>query len=159
VRTGIGYDSHAFAEGRRLILGGVEIDHPRGLSGHSDADVVTHAIADALLGAAALGDIGTHFPPGDDRWKDVNSLEILGQVVELLANENYQTVNVDATVVCESPRLAPWIPAMRERIAAAIGIAPHHVSVKAKTNEHLGFVGRGEGIAALAIALVTTVED
>lgn len=158
MRVGIGYDSHRFVEGRPLVLGGVTIPHPLGLAGHSDADAVAHAVTDAILGAAGLGDIGTHFPSGDAQWKDADSIDLLERAVASLAESNYQIVNVDVTVVCEAPRLAPHVPAMRERLAGAIGIAPRNVSVKGKSNEHLGWIGRGEGIAALAVALVTTIE-
>jgi len=159
MRIGIGYDSHRFAPGRRLVLGGVELPGEEGLAGHSDADAVAHALTDAVLGAAGLGDIGTHFPPGDPRWKDADSIQLLRAAVGLLAGENYQVVNADVTVVCERPRLAEHIGAMRERLAAAIGIAPTHVSVKAKTNEGMGWIGRGEGMAAIAVALVAAMED
>lgn len=155
MRAGIGYDSHRFAEGRRLVLGGVEIPHPRGLTGHSDADVVAHAVTDALLGAAALGDIGAHFPPDDDRWADADSLGLLERVVELLADAGLEPDNVDVTVVCEEPRLRPHVAAMRERLAEALALPVGAVSVKATTNEGMGWVGRGEGIAALAVAAVT----
>lgn len=158
MRVGTGYDSHRFAPGRRLILGGVEIPFDQGLAGHSDADAVAHAVTDAILGAAALGDIGTHFPPSDPQWKDADSIEILRSAVHLLAERNYQVVNVDATVICEAPKLAPHVPAMRERLASAIGIGPQHVSVKGKTNEGMGWIGRGEGIAVVAVALVDSVD-
>jgi 2-C-methyl-D-erythritol 2,4-cyclodiphosphate synthase len=153
LRTGIGYDSHRFAEGRPLILGGVEIEGAeRGLTGHSDADVVTHAIMDALLGAAALGDIGDHFPDSDERWRDADSIALLGEVLTLLHTADLEPVNVDSTVICEAPRLGPHRDAMRERLARALDLEPSAVSVKFTTNEGMGFVGRGEGIAALAIA-------
>jgi 2-C-methyl-D-erythritol 2,4-cyclodiphosphate synthase len=158
MRIGIGYDSHRFAAGRRLLLGGVEIPLAQGLAGHSDADAVLHAIIDALLGAAALGDIGSHFPPSDERWRDADSMELLQTAVLRLAEENYQVVNVDVTVICEAPRIGSHAEAMRERIAGAIGIAPRHVCVKGKTNEGMGWVGRGEGIAALAVALIDTLD-
>ncbi|MBX5445373.1 2-C-methyl-D-erythritol 2,4-cyclodiphosphate synthase [Sphaerobacter sp.] len=151
MRTGIGYDVHPFAEGRRLVLGGVEIPAERGLAGHSDADVLLHAIADALLGAAGLGDIGLHFPPSEARWRDADSRDLLRRVVELLG-EAWLIANVDATVVAESPRIGPYREAMRATIAATLGIEPERVNVKATTNEGLGFIGRVEGIAALAIA-------
>nr|WP_294084729.1 2-C-methyl-D-erythritol 2,4-cyclodiphosphate synthase [Sphaerobacter sp.] len=151
IRTGIGYDVHPFAEGRRLVLGGVEIPAERGLAGHSDADVLLHAIADALLGAAGLGDIGLHFPPSEARWRDADSRDLLRRVVELLG-EAWLIANVDATVVAESPRIGPYREAMRATIAATLGIEPERVNVKATTNEGLGFIGRVEGIAALAIA-------
>ncbi len=153
--TGIGYDCHAFAEGRRLILGGVEIDHDRGLTGHSDADVLTHAIIDALLGAAALGDIGQHFPDTDERYRDADSLELLRATVALLAREGRALVHVDATVVIERPALAPHRDAMRGKLAAAMGVEVEQVSVKATRGEGMGFVGRQEGAAAIAIATVS----
>jgi 2-C-methyl-D-erythritol 2,4-cyclodiphosphate synthase len=150
--TGIGYDCHRFAEGRRLVLGGVEIDHNRGLSGHSDADVLTHAIIDALLGAAALGDIGQHFPDTDERYRDADSLELLRATAQLLAAEGRAVVHVDATVVIERPPLAPHRDAMRRGLAGAMGIDTACVSVKATRGEGMGFVGREEGAAAIAIA-------
>lgn len=146
-RVGIGYDSHRLVAGRRLIIGGVEIGFDRGLAGHSDADVLAHAITDAVLGAAGAGDIGTHFPPTDDRWKDADSIELLRAVV---AGLDGRVVNVDATVICERPPINPHRAAIEERLGAALG-AP--VSVKATTNEGLGAIGRGEGIAAIAVAL------
>jgi len=150
--VGIGYDCHPFADGRRLVLGGVEIPYERGLGGHSDADVVTHAVIDALLGAAGLGDIGEHFPDTDERHRDADSLVLLRQVVELLASKGLSVVNVDATVIVESPRLAPHRDRMREALAGALGTEPTRVSVKATTAEGMGFIGRGEGAAALAVA-------
>ncbi len=153
VRTGIGYDSHRFAEGRPLILGGIEIEGAeRGLSGHSDADVLTHAVMDALLGAAALGDIGEHFPDSDERWRDADSIALLSEVCRLVAEAGWTVENVDATVICEAPRLGPWRDAMRERLAQAIGLERGAVSVKFTTNEGMGFVGRGDGAGALAVA-------
>jgi 2-C-methyl-D-erythritol 2,4-cyclodiphosphate synthase len=146
--VGIGYDSHRFAEGRRLVLGGVEVDHPRGLAGHSDADVLTHAVIDALLGAAGMGDIGTLFPDDEERWRDADSIDMLRAVVGTVAG---RIVNIDATLVCEQPRLAP-IRAEMERILAEATSA--RVSVKATTNEGMGWVGRGEGIACIAVASV-----
>lgn len=154
MRVGIGYDSHRFAPGRRLVLGGIEIPSERGLSGHSDADVVAHAIADALLGAAALGDIGTHFPPSDPRWKDADSLELLAQVRRWLTERGYRVGNVDVTIVCEAPRLGPFIAEMRARLAATLEIETERISIKAKTNEGMGWIGRGEGVAALAVAVL-----
>lgn len=159
MRIGIGYDSHRFAEGRRLILGGVDIPHSMGLDGHSDADAVAHAITDAILGAAGRGDIGTHFPPSDERWKDADSLKLLRAAVDLVAEENYQVVNVDVTVVCEAPKIGPHVPAMQARLAAALAIAPRLVSVKAKTNERMGWIGRDEGVGAIAVALITTIQE
>jgi 2-C-methyl-D-erythritol 2,4-cyclodiphosphate synthase len=159
MRVGHGYDSHAFAAGRRLILGGVQIPSDRGLMGHSDADAVAHAVTDALLGAAGLGDIGKHFPPTDDHWKDADSILLLGHAVTLLEGVNFQVVNVDVTIVTESPRIGPHTEAMRARVAEAIGIAPTHVSIKGKTNEGMGWIGRGEGLAVYAVALIDRMED
>jgi 2-C-methyl-D-erythritol 2,4-cyclodiphosphate synthase len=153
-RTGIGYDVHRFAEGRKLILGGVEIPHTLGLDGHSDADVLLHAVADALLGAAALGDIGLHFPPGDERWRGVDSREILRHAVKLLADQGWSVVNIDATIIAEAPKIMPHADAMRGTIAADTGIDVGDVSIKATTNETMGFVGRGEGIAAIASCMI-----
>jgi 2-C-methyl-D-erythritol 2,4-cyclodiphosphate synthase len=151
-RVGIGYDSHRLAPGRPLILGGVAIDSPVGLEGHSDADVLTHAVIDALLGAAALGDIGTHFPDTDERWRDADSIALLEQVASLLAERGHAVANVDVTVVLEQPKLAPHRAQMVDRIAAALGIGADRVSIKATTGEGIGFIGRGEGAAALATA-------
>jgi len=151
-RVGLGYDSHRLAPGRRLILGGVEIPSDVGLDGHSDADVLTHAVIDALLGAAALGDIGTHFPDSDERWRDADSIELLERVSGMLAERGMTVVNVDVTVVIERPKIAPHRAMIVERLASAIGIDPGAVSVKATTGEGIGFVGRGEGAAALATA-------
>jgi 2-C-methyl-D-erythritol 2,4-cyclodiphosphate synthase len=153
-RTGLGYDCHRFAEGRALILGGVELDHPVGLIGHSDADVLTHAVIDALLGAAALGDIGEHFPDTDERYRDSDSLELLRETLALLERHALAPVHVDATVVIERPHLAPVREQMRRSLAAALGLAIEHVSVKATRGEGMGFVGRQEGAAAIAIATV-----
>lgn len=157
-RTGIGYDVHRFAEGRKLILGGVEISHDRGLAGHSDADVLLHAIADALLGAAALGDIGVHFPPTDQRWKDLDSRDILTHAVALLHTQGWTPVNLDATVVAEEPKINPHVPAMRAEISRVSGLAEDAISIKATTNETMGFVGRGEGIAALASVMIAPAD-
>ena len=151
-RVGIGYDAHRFASGRRLVLGGVEIAHDRGLEGHSDADVLLHAIADAVLGAAALGDIGQHFPPSDERFRDADSQDLLREVVRLAREAGWAPGNVDATLLAEAPYIGPHVPLMRERIAACLGLSPDVVSVKATTNEGMGSIGRGEGIAALATA-------
>jgi 2-C-methyl-D-erythritol 2,4-cyclodiphosphate synthase len=155
-RTGLGIDTHAFAPGRPLILGGVEIPHEQGLAGYSDADVLTHAVIDALLGAAALGDIGQHFPDTDPRYKDADSIELLRTVVALLGERGLEIVNVDATVVLERPKLASHREAIRDRLAAALGVSAGAVNVKATTGEGLGFVGRGEGAAAMAVASVRT---
>jgi 2-C-methyl-D-erythritol 2,4-cyclodiphosphate synthase len=152
VRTGIGYDCHRFADGRRLILGGVQIEHDRGLEGHSDADVLTHAVIDALLGAAALGDIGEHFPDTDERYRDADSIELLREAVSAVVAAGFKVVNVDATVMIEQPKLATHRSAMRSRLAAALGVEPGRVNVKATRGEGMGFVGRGEGAAALAVA-------
>lgn len=157
MRSGIGYDSHRFAPGRRLVLGGVEIPHPEGLLGHSDADVVAHAVMDALLGAAALGDIGAHFPPDDARWAGADSLDLLERTVALLSASGYRPGNVDVTVVCERPRIRGHVEAMRERLASALGVGISAVSVKGTTNEGMGWIGRGEGIAALAVASIEEV--
>jgi 2-C-methyl-D-erythritol 2,4-cyclodiphosphate synthase len=154
--TGIGYDCHPFAAGRRLVLGGVEIPHERGLAGHSDADVLVHAIIDALLGAAALGDIGEHFPDTDERYRDVSSIELLRDVVAQLAERGLSIGNVDATVVIERPRLAPARAEIRTTLADALGLAVERVSVKATRGEGMGFVGREEGVAALAVATLTS---
>jgi 2-C-methyl-D-erythritol 2,4-cyclodiphosphate synthase len=149
---GIGYDSHRLIEGRRLVLGGVEIPHERGLDGHSDADVLAHAVIDALLGAAGLGDIGEHFPDSDERFKDADSMQLLGIVVTTVIAAGFEIVNVDCTVVMETPKLGPQRQAIRERLANALGLALERVNVKATTGEGMGFVGRGEGVAALAVA-------
>ena len=153
-RIGNGYDIHRFAAGRRLILAGVEFEGEVGLTGHSDADVVAHVVIDALLGAAGLGDIGTHFPPGDPRYAGADSMALLQQAVGLLAEQGWRPVNIDTTVIAERPRLAPQAAAMRANLAQAAGLSVEAVSVKAKTNEGLGALGAGEGIAALAVALI-----
>lgn len=155
MRAGIGYDIHRFAEGRRLVLGGIEIPGESGLAGHSDADVLLHAIIDALLGAAGLGDIGQHFPPDDPRWEGASSLDLLARALALVREGGFEVGNVDATVIAERPRLAPHLPTMRERIAEALGIDASCVNVKATTNDGLGAIGRGEGMAALAMAVVS----
>ena len=154
IRCGIGYDVHRLVEDRQLILGGVAIAHPRGLEGHSDADVLAHAIADAMLGAICAGDIGQHFPNTDESIRGISSIEILKRVTRILAEKKARVVNIDATVIAEAPKIAPQIPAMRKEIAAAIGVSDTQVSIKATTNERLGPIGRGEGIAAMAIAMV-----
>ena len=158
-RVGIGYDIHPRVAGRTLMLGGVRFETTWGLAGHSDADVVLHAIGDALLGALALGDLGEHFPPGDPSWKDVASLDLLRRIRALVEGRGARVVNVDATVVAESPRIDPQREAMRTAIAGALGIEPARVSVKATTNEGLGTVGREEGIAAWAVATVETADE
>ena len=157
-RTGIGYDVHRFTPGRPLILGGVSIPYDLGLEGHSDADVLLHAIADALLGAAALGDIGQHFPPGDDRWRNIDSQVLLRQSVDLVRNAGWELVNLDATVIAEAPRIGPHSASMRLEIRNATGLPIDAISIKATTNEGMGFVGRSEGIAALAIATVIPID-
>jgi 2-C-methyl-D-erythritol 2,4-cyclodiphosphate synthase len=155
VRAGIGWDSHRLEPGRRLVLGGVELpEAERGLAGHSDADVLTHAVIDALLGAAGLGDIGQHFPDTDDRWRDADSIELLRTVRAMLDEAGVTPANVDATVACEAPKLAPHRDAWRARRADALGLEVGAVNVKFTTGERMGFVGRGEGIAALAIAML-----
>jgi 2-C-methyl-D-erythritol 2,4-cyclodiphosphate synthase len=154
IRIGHGFDVHAFAEGRRLIIGGVDIPHDRGLLGHSDADVLLHAICDALLGAAALGDIGKHFPDSDPRFKGIDSRKLLRHVAELLDGRGWKVGNVDATIIAQAPKMAPHIATMREYIAEDIGIAAEQVNVKATTTERLGFTGREEGIAAEAVCLI-----
>ena len=154
IRTGIGYDVHRFAQGRPLMLGGVQIPFDRGLEGHSDADVLLHAICDALLGAAALGDIGQHFPPRDPAFLNANSLDLLRQVRSLLDDAGFEPINIDASVICEEPKIGPHEAAMRSTIALATGLDVAAINVKATTNEGMGFIGRGEGIAALAIATI-----
>ena len=156
-RIGFGYDIHAFAPGRPLVLGGVRIPAERGLLGHSDADVLLHAICDALLGAAALGDIGSHFPDGDERFRDVASTKFLQEVARLMEAHTYAIVNVDATVVLESPRISAYVPRMRETIARVLDLEIGRVSVKATTHERLGALGKGEGCAAYAVALIQSV--
>jgi 2-C-methyl-D-erythritol 2,4-cyclodiphosphate synthase len=150
--AGIGWDSHRLAAGRPLILGGVTIPHDRGLDGHSDADVLTHAVIDALLGASALGDIGQHFPDSDERYRDADSMELLRTVVAMLAERGLRVAHVDTTVVMERPKLAGHREAIRASLAAALGVEPGQVNVKASTGEGMGFIGREEGVAALAVA-------
>lgn len=157
IRIGHGFDVHRLVDGRRCIIGGVDIPHGKGLDGHSDADVLLHAICDALLGAAALGDIGKHFPDTDPRFKGIDSRELLRHVVALLKEKGYAVANLDATVIAEAPKLAPHIVAMRSNIAADAGVAVDCVNVKATTSERLGFTGRGEGIAAEAVCLISSV--
>lgn len=154
MRIGQGYDVHALVLGRKLVIGGVTIPHDKGLAGHSDADVLLHAICDALLGAAGLGDIGAHFPDGDPQYSDIDSRMLLREVARKLVARKLQVGNIDATVVAEAPRMAPHIPRMIGNIAADLGVAPARVSVKATTTERLGYIGRGEGIAAMAVALL-----
>ncbi len=157
-RSGIGYDAHRFGEGRRLVLGGVEIPYPRGLEGHSDADVLTHAIADALLGAIGERDIGHHFPNSDESIRGISSLEILRRVGEILAAKKYRVANLDATLIAEAPKIGPHLEAMRSKIAEALGIETTQVGIKATTNEGMGALGRGEGMAAMAVASVEEKE-
>lgn len=154
MRIGQGFDVHALVEGRKLVIGGVEIPFERGLAGHSDADVLLHAICDALIGAAGLGDIGTRFPDTDPRYKGADSRELVREVARLLAGRGFRVVNVDATVIAQAPRMAPHIPRMCANIAADLGVEAARVNIKAKTAERLGFVGRGEGIVAEAVALI-----
>jgi len=154
IRTGIGYDIHRLGQNRKLILGGVEIPYLLGLEGHSDADVLSHAIADALLGAICAGDIGQHFPNTDESIRGISSIEILTQVSQMLAANKAAIVNIDATVIAEAPTLGPYVPEMRKRIAAAVRISDSQVSIKATTNERLGPIGRGEGISAMAVATI-----
>lgn len=154
MRIGFGYDSHRFEEGRTLMLGGIMIpDHP-GLAGHSDGDAVGHAITDALLGAAGAGDIGQHFPSTDPRWKDADSMDLLARAVRILEVSGYHICNVDVTVICERPRIAPHVAAMRTRLAEVLGLRPDAVSVKGKTDESMGWTGSGEGLAVHAVALL-----
>lgn len=154
MRIGTGYDVHKLVEGRKLIIGGVEIPHEKGLLGHSDADVLVHAIMDALLGAAALGDIGKHFPDSDPKYKGADSLMLMREVRRILSENGYQVGNVDATIIAQAPKMSPHIDTMRRNIAAALGLDVSLVSVKATTEERLGFTGRGEGISAQAVALI-----
>ena len=154
MRAGQGFDVHALVPGRSLVIGGVTIPHPTGLLGHSDADVLLHAIIDALLGAAALGDIGRHFADSDPRWKDVDSRVLLRETGTMLDKAGFAVVNIDSTIIAQAPRMAPHIPAMVANVAADLGVARDQVNVKAKTTERLGFTGRGEGIAAEAIAVI-----
>jgi 2-C-methyl-D-erythritol 2,4-cyclodiphosphate synthase len=154
IRVGLGYDIHRLVDGRQLVLGGVRVDFEQGLLGHSDADVLAHAIIDAILGAAALGDIGAHFPDSDERWRGADSVELLGHTVRIVAEHGYRIGNVDTVIVAEAPRLAPHIPAMRARLAEALGIDVERMSVKATTDEGLGPIGRREAIAARAVALI-----
>ncbi|HEY3365096.1 MAG TPA: 2-C-methyl-D-erythritol 2,4-cyclodiphosphate synthase [Symbiobacteriaceae bacterium] len=155
--VGFGYDVHRLVEGRPLVLGGVTIPYAKGLDGHSDADVMIHALMDALLGAAGLRDIGYHFPPGDPNYKDADSLKLLTRVVALLAAEGYRPVNADITLLAERPKIGPHVEAMRSKLSGALGVAPRRVGVKATTNEGLGFVGDGLGMAAYAVALLEVI--
>ena len=152
IRVGIGYDSHRFEEGRPLVLGGIRIPHPRGLAGHSDADVVAHALIDAILGAAAAGDIGQHFPDTDPKWKGADSMALLRTAHQLVRERGYALAQADLTIITEQPQLRPHLAAMAAKLAERLGAPPGSVSVKAKTNEGMGFIGRGEGIAVIAVA-------
>lgn len=154
IRVGQGYDVHRYAEGRRLVLGGVTVPFEKGLSGHSDADVLIHAVIDAILGAAAAGDIGALFPDSDDKYRDIDSRILLREAAKVVKDKGYAVVNVDATVICQRPKLAPFIAKMRENIAEDLGLAADAVSVKVTTEEGLGFTGREEGVAATAVALI-----
>ena len=158
MRIGHGYDVHKLTEGRKLIMGGVDIPFEKGLDGHSDADVVLHAIMDSLLGALALGDIGKHFPDTDRRYKGIDSMELTRHVAKLVADKGAKVINIDATILCQRPKLAPHIPQMRENIAAALGCTTDRVSVKATTEEGLGFTGEGKGIACHCVCLLETTE-
>lgn len=155
MRVGMGYDVHKLTEGRKLILGGVDIPWEKGLLGHSDADVLIHAVMDALLGAAALGDIGKHFPDTDPAYKGISSIKLLVHVADLLRENGYEVGNIDATVIAQKPKMAPHIPQMRRNMAEALGISESKLNIKATTEEGLGFTGRGEGIASQAICLLT----
>jgi 2-C-methyl-D-erythritol 2,4-cyclodiphosphate synthase len=152
IRVGIGYDSHRFEEGRPLVLGGIRIPHPRGLAGHSDADVVAHALIDAILGAAAAGDIGQHFPDTDPKWKGADSMALLRSAHQLVRERGYALAQADLTIITEQPQLSPHLAAMAAKLAERLGAPPGSVSIKAKTNEGMGFIGRGEGIAVIAVA-------
>ena len=158
IRIGHGFDVHRLVEGRRFVIGGVDIPHEKGLLGHSDADVLLHAICDALLGAAALGDIGRHFPDSDPRYKGIDSRELLRHVAQLLASRHLRVVNVDATIIAQAPRMAPHIARMVANIAEDVAASPSCINVKATTTEELGFTGRGEGIAAEAVCLIETID-
>ena len=152
IRVGIGYDSHRFEEGRPLVLGGIRIPHPRGLAGHSDADAVAHALIDAMLGAAAAGDIGQHFPDTDPKWKGADSMELLRSAHQLVRERGYALAQADLVIITEQPKLGPHLAAMAAKLAERLGAPPGSVSLKAKTNEGMGFIGRGEGIAVIAVA-------
>ncbi len=159
MRVGTGYDVHRLVEGRPLFLGGVRIEHERGLEGYSDADALLHAVMDALLGAAGLEDIGHHFPPGDERFRNASSVRLLAEVGAIIASDRWAVVNIDTTVLAEQPKLAPHLPAMKRIIGETLGLAEGRIGLKATTNERLGFIGRGEGIAAIAVALLARLEQ
>lgn len=151
-RVGIGYDSHRFISGRPLILGGQQIPHPKGLHGHSDADAVAHAVTDAILGAAAAGDIGTHFPDTDPAWKDADSMDLLARARGIVEGRGWRVAQADITIITEAPKLAAFLPAIASALAGRLGVQPADIGVKAKTNEGMGFIGRGEGLAVIAVA-------
>lgn len=157
MRVGLGYDAHRLVAGRPLILGGVEIPYHLGLAGHSDADVLSHAIGDALLGAVGAGDLGRHFPDQDPAYKDISSLILLEKIMAIVRERGYEAVNVDATVVCQAPKLAPHFPEMVTQLAPILGLAPEEINLKATTTEQMGFAGKGEGIAAYAVVLVKKI--
>ena len=157
LRIGQGYDIHPLVEGRQLILGGEEIPFDRGLSGHSDSDVLLHALGDALLGAAGLGDLGTHFPPSEAEWKDASSVDLLSRISTMIQDQGFRVINCDLTLIAEAPKIAPYRDSIRSRIASTLDIGVEAIGLKATTNEGLGAVGRGEGIAALAVALVQRI--
>lgn len=159
MRVGIGYDVHQLKEGLPLVLGGVRIPHAFGLLGHSDADCLVHAVIDALLGAACMGDIGTHFPPGDEKYKGISSIVLLKETKRIIEGEGFRVNNVDATVVAQRPRLMDYIPEMRENLSSALGIDQSRISIKATTTEHLGFEGREEGISAFAVCTIYNLEN
>ena len=159
LRIGTGYDSHRFDPERPLVLGGVVIPDHAGLTGHSDGDAVCHAVIDAVLGAAAAGNVGSHFPPSDDTWKDADSVRLLERAFDILDGRDYHVVNVDVTVVCETPKIGPHAEGMRRRLAAALRVTPGQISVKGKTNERMGWIGAGEGLAVHAVALIERNDD
>ena len=158
-RIGFGFDAHRFKEGRKLIIGGVEVPSEKGLSGHSDADVLTHAICDAILGALGLGDIGTYFPDSDPKWKGVSSLLLLKETLAKTAGANYKIQNIDSTIVCEKPRISPHITSIKDSLSKATGLMPGSIGVKATTTDGMGFTGRGEGIAAYAVVIINSTGD
>lgn len=159
MRIGFGYDSHRFDEERSLVLGGVEIPDSPGLAGHSDGDAIAHALVDAILGAAAAGDVGRHFPSDDPRWKDADSMDLLVRAVKILRERNFRICNVDVTVICERPKIAPHVDSMRRRLSRALGLSPGAVSVKGKTDEGMGWTGSGQGLAVHAVALIEADGD